>query len=127
MNRGNPDDRDHYLEMRDYARDQDLSDPDHFDHVAGMMDVENYLKYLMLKVYAANADWPHNNIRFWRKRTDEFRPDASYGADGRWRWMIFDLDATFGFPYGGENAWWAEYDHNMLEWITGTGESEGPF
>ncbi len=126
VNRGNPDDRDHYLEMRDYARDQDLSDPDHFDHVAGMMDVENYLKYLMMKVYAANADWPHNNIRFWRKRTDEFRPDASYGADGRWRWMIFDLDATFGFPYGGENAWWAEYDHNMLEWITGTGNPRAP-
>mgnify|MGYP003620406515 FL=1 len=32
-----------------------------------------------------NPDWPHNNIRFWRAHDG-----------GQWRWMIYDLDASFG-------------------------------
>ena len=121
VNHGRPSDSTHYIDMRNYARDRDLSEPHHLSFVESRMDIENYLAYKTFKVYTANADWPHNNIRFWRKRTEGFQPDAPYGADGRWRWMIFDLDASFGFPYEGANAWWAQYDHNTLEWITGNG------
>lgn len=126
VNHGTPADRDHYLEMRRHARDNDLSDPEHFAFMQTRMDMDNYIDFYLLHMYAANADWPHNNIRYWRKRTAEFRPDAPYGADGRWRWMIFDLDASFGFPYLEDTAWWAQYDHDTVEWITGTGNPRIP-
>ena len=127
VNTGRPSDHQHYSNMRREAAERDLSEEQHLAYIKTLMDVDNYLRYKALHVYAANADWPHNNIRYWRKRTDGYRPDAPYGADGRWRWMIFDLDASFGYPaYTGENDWWAEYDHNMIEWITGHGNPRVP-
>ena len=119
-------DRDQYTDILDYARNYNLASQEHYDYIGTKIDIENFLQYKTFKVYAANADWPHNNIRYWRKRTDEYLPDAPYGADGRWRWMIFDLDASFGYPYG--NGIWAQYDMDMIEWITGYGNerlSEG--
>ena len=122
ISQGTVADRSHYTGMRNYARDNDLSDPEHFDYIGSKMDIENYLQYKTFKVYTANADWPHNNVRFWRKRTDNYQPDAPYGADGRWRWMIFDLDASFSFRYRSdeheERATWAQYNMDMMEWIT---------
>lgn len=38
----------------------------------------------------SNQDWPWTNIKYWRPRT----------PDGRWRWLYYDLDRTFG-GYGG--------------------------
>jgi len=37
-------------------------------------------------------------------------PNSPYGHDGRWRWMLFDMDFGFGLQgYGGG------YEHNTLE------------
>ncbi len=121
VNRGVLSDRQHYLEMRRFARDSDMSLPEDLSFIETRMDLENYLEYMTFKIYTANADWPHNNIRFWRKRTSRSSPDAPYGSDGRWRWMIFDLDASFGFPYGEDAPRWAQYDHDTMEWVTGKG------
>jgi len=126
LNHGKEEDRQHYLEMRDFAAAMDLSEPEHYAHMKTLMDIDNYLAYKTFQVYAANADWPHNNIRYWRKRTDSYRPDAPYGHDGRWRWMIFDLDATFGYPYSGSGEGWAQYDQDNIEWITGLGNPRVP-
>ena len=121
VNHGEASDAEHYLEMRWFTRDNDMSVPENMAFISTRMDLDNYLAYKTFKVYTANADWPHNNIRFWRKRTPQYEPHASHGADGRWRWMIFDLDASFGFPYGEDAPRWAQYDHDTIEWITGTG------
>ena len=119
-------DRGQYLSMRAFVDEQDMSDPGNLAHLETLMDLENYLAYKTFVVYTANADWPHNNIRYWRKRTDGYRPDAPYGHDGRWRWMIYDLDASFGFPYQDDAAGWAQFDHDTIEWITGTGNPRVP-
>ncbi|MDI6401155.1 CotH kinase family protein [Balneolaceae bacterium ANBcel3] len=121
VNHGEPEDDQHFLEMRAFIETKDLSEEEEFREVEQWMDIENYLDYVTFQVYAANADWPHNNVRFWRKKTDAYDSGASYGADGRWRWMVFDMDASFGFPYEGDQSWWSQYDHNMIEWITGFG------
>ncbi len=95
VKRGTLDDRDDYLAMYNYAIQNDLSDPVHFAHMETLMDIENFATYWAVHVYAGNHDWPQNNRDFWRKRTDGYQPDAPYGHDGRWRWMVLDLD--FGF------------------------------
>ncbi len=126
VSHGHLSDREHYLQMRDFSRDQDLSDSTNFSFMESWMDMDNYLAYKTFLVYTANTDWPHNNIRYWRKRTDDYVRDAPCGSDGRWRWMIYDLDASFGHPYQGDNSWWAQYDQDTLEWITGTGNPRMP-
>jgi len=88
----------HYEDMIAFATLQDLADPAHFAFMTTQMDMENFIAYQTSQIYFRNTDWPENNIDFWRLRTS-YQPDAPYGHDGRWRWMLFDTD--FGFGYNG--------------------------
>lgn len=46
-------------------------------------DVENYLDYVALQIYTANEDL--NNLRVYRNTL----------ADGKWRWILYDLDLGY--------------------------------
>ncbi|GAB4026945.1 CotH kinase family protein [Spirosoma koreense] len=64
-----------------------------YDLVANTwVDVENFTDYQISEIYSANTDWPQNNQQFWRKRTSQTRLTAPYGHDGRFRWMMKDMD-----------------------------------
>lgn len=84
----------HYLDMLEFMRSNDLNDPDNYAHVNELMDIGNYTDYVIAQTFIANWDWPGNNIDFWRLQTD-FHPDKPSGHDGRWRWILFDLDFSF--------------------------------
>ncbi|AFG36135.1 CotH kinase family protein [Spirochaeta africana] len=61
--------------------------------IRNFLDVSGYLDYNIVQFYIANSDWPHNNTRFWRFTGT---PTTAFGPrDGRWRWMLFDLDSGF--------------------------------
>lgn len=101
---GTEEDRQAYLALRAYAEAHDLSQPEAFAYVAARMDVENFLRYQLAEVFFGNADWPHNNTRLWRHRRpgDFAEPEtAPPGHDGRWRWMLFDLDLAAAHPWAG--------------------------
>ncbi|MBN8823481.1 CotH kinase family protein [Spirosoma sp.] len=66
--------------------------PVNYTYVQTLMDVESFADYQMSEIFVANTDWPHNNLSMWRKRTSQYKPNAPRGHDGRWRWMIRDLD-----------------------------------
>jgi hypothetical protein len=91
-----------YRTLRRLVDRGDLSDPNVFAEVSALMDVDNFLRYQLAEIYLGNADWPHNNIRYWRGPAPE--PDAVDvlpGHDGRWRWMLFDTDLAYGHPWSG--------------------------
>lgn len=67
-----------------------------------MMDVENYLEYVMLQMYCNNHDL--NNIRMYRNAEE----------DGLWRWIIFDTDLGF-----------RNNRDSVKEWIHGSGSGSG--
>jgi len=94
---GEPGDENHYQDMLDYVRDHDLSVGKHYDYINTQMDTDNFIDYIIAEIYAANSNWPFDNRKFWRYKTQEFNPDAPYGTDGRWRWLLFDLDTGFGY------------------------------
>lgn len=93
--------RGHYKKMLAYMRSHDLSNQEHFDHVATLMDVNNYAHYNIMETYIDNHD-AGGNIRYWRPQT----------VDGKWRWILFDTD--FGFSIGN----WKAYKVNTLEMFT---------
>ena len=55
-----------------------------------MIDIDSYIDYYAVMLYIARSgDWPWLNYGLWRvDKTDE----SPYG-DGKWRWMIFDLNS----------------------------------
>jgi hypothetical protein len=85
----------HYEDMISFVQNNSLDDTANLNYLNTQMDIENYMDFMSSEIYIGNGDWPYNNMRFWRKRVD-FDDYASYGHDGRWRWMFFDLDGAFG-------------------------------
>ncbi len=99
----------HYLDFLDYITGHDLSDPAYFEQVGQKMDIDNFLDYYSAQAYFGNNDWPQNNILYWRARLS-FNPNAPEGMDGRWRWMMYDVDRSLGY--------YTQADFDMIEWMT---------
>jgi hypothetical protein len=58
------------------------------------LELSGYLDYVITQMYAGNTDWPQNNISWWRYTG---QPTAERGPrDGRWRWLMYDVDWSFG-------------------------------
>lgn len=74
----------------------DFEDDAKFDFLKQQIDYQNFLDYCIFNVYLENEDWPGNNVRRFRYR----------GPEGRWQWLTYDLDFTFGLyqPGGGWNT-----------------------
>ena len=86
----------HYAAMIEFLESEDITKPENYAHLETLMDIENFIDYQVAQIYVDNTDWPANNMDYWRYRTDEYQPHAPDGHDGRWRWLIVDLDHGFG-------------------------------
>ncbi len=93
---GIPGDEAPYLNLVDYLGSHDLADLQVYTYAASQIDMENFIDYMITEIFIRNTDWPKTNIKFWRYKTDGFHPDAPYGQDGRWRWMLYDTEQGFG-------------------------------
>lgn len=80
-------DADRFLAFEDFLTNNDFSDPDAYAEVQRWMDMDNFLEYTAAQIYLSNYDWPGNNNKNWMPRTEK----------GRWRWLMYDLDYSFGF------------------------------
>ncbi len=81
--------------QRGYPTVNTLADPIIYEQVKQLIDMDLFLDYAAVQIYIQNFDWPGNNIRLWRLNLNENDPEAPFGYDGLWRWMIFDLDLAF--------------------------------
>jgi len=73
--------------------DKDFTDDAVFREFEELVDVENLLFYYAYQTFAGNRDWPGGNLRRWRyigpqEEGIELAPEL----DGRWRYVMFDLD-----------------------------------
>ena len=75
-----------YNDMIDFLSINNMADPANYDYIKSIVDVDEYIDYQIAQIYSANGDWPGSNMKLWRERVE--------GA--KWRWMVYDLDFTFG-------------------------------
>lgn len=75
-----------FIDLLDFVEQNDLSIPENYEYVEERIDVPNFIDYYILETFFGNADWPGNNMRLWRPHT----------PDGKWRFLLYDLDATIG-------------------------------
>lgn len=62
----------------------DLTRSEDVDYVASKIDIRNYFLYNIAQIYTANGD-AGGNIRYYKHVNDT----------SKWRWIFYDLDATF--------------------------------
>jgi hypothetical protein len=77
-----------FSNLLDYVELNDLTIAEHYEHVTEHLDIDSYIDYYILETYFGNMDWPVNNMRLWRPKT----------TGGKWRFLVYDLDATMGGP-----------------------------
>ncbi len=93
-----------YNDLIAYLLTHGVRDAQHYAVVQTRLDLENFRDYQIAQVYIGNQDWPENNIRYWRLKTAVYDPNAPYGHDGRWRWLMYDTDAAFQLANVGWNS-----------------------
>ena len=74
--------RDDYLALCDYCETHDLTVKKNYEYVCSQIDVDSLMDWWIFETYVANNDT--GNIRCYRDQND-----------GKWHWMLFDLDYAF--------------------------------
>jgi hypothetical protein len=102
---------DRYWIYLDSLQKVNLSDPASFKFIERYIDVQEFINYLTTEIYYGNTDWPGNNVKFWRQRSN----------NGKFRWVLWDMD--FGFElYSGQSS----ATHPTLEFATATDGPDWP-
>ncbi|MCI9286215.1 MAG: hypothetical protein HFJ91_10630 [Muribaculaceae bacterium] len=71
-----------------------------YEEFAARMDIPEYLNQMIAATLFLNVDFPSNNNICWRP----------IGEEGRWRWILKDLDSALGFSP-------EQYDFRYLNWL----------
>ncbi|MFT4640062.1 MAG: hypothetical protein ACI8T1_003387, partial [Verrucomicrobiales bacterium] len=101
-------DNERYLAFEAFLEANDFSNASAYEEAQRHIELDNFIEYIAAQIYLANFDWPGNNNKNWMPRTD----------DGRWRWLMYDLDYSFGFD-GSSNFRFNTLAHAMAP--SGTG------
>ncbi|MDR2859111.1 MAG: CotH kinase family protein, partial [Mediterranea sp.] len=57
-----------------------------YEKILRTVDTDEFMNYMILEIFIANTDFPHNNVILWRPRTDT----------GKWRFIVKDTDFGLG-------------------------------
>ncbi len=115
VNYGKKQDGKAFKDFLSFVENSDLSIKTNYEQMCKQIDVDNFIDFVIANVYFCNSDWPNNNVKFWRYKTNRTGDDSAKVRDGRWRWMLYDTD--YGFGYTATNA----YEMNLLEKAKTTG------
>ena len=99
-----------YKAMINFLTVNSLTISANYEYIKSIVDIDNYLDYQIAEIYGANGDWPGSNMKMWRERS----------SAGKWRWMISDMDFTFGGNTEGQ------YTTNTLTQATATNGPSWP-
>jgi len=74
---------------------KDLTNDEVFAELEALVDIDDLIVYYALETYLGNHDWPNNNLKRWRY-TGPQEEGLAPELDGRWRYVVFDLDWILG-------------------------------
>jgi hypothetical protein len=95
-----------YNALINFIKTHILSSASNYQYVKDRIDIDEYINYMIANIYSGNADWPGNNLKYWKSKQ----------AGSKWRWILYDMD--FGFGLYGYSP-----DHNTLTFAL---EPNGP-
>jgi hypothetical protein len=123
---GNPGGANHYNSMRSFVNSNNLLSDENFTTLSTRMDIESFTDFQIANIYAMNTDWPGNNSLFWRYLRNGYEPGALNGRDGRWRWMLLDMDFAFGLNFNYVPGATYGASHNTLSFALSTNGPNWP-
>jgi len=104
-------DLDAFNVLYDYIENNDFTNNSSYEFIQTKMEINSFLDWVISEIYFNNTDWPTNNVKMWRHKTE----------DSKFRWILFDLDWSYGYQrtrIGPEDE--NTYKGNTLTWALGT-------
>lgn len=91
-----------YKSFCEWVSNADMTVPENYQKFLDTFDLQSFLDYIAIETYVCNGDWATgymNNWMVWRSETMD--PNLER-ADGKWRFILYDLDYSSGI-YGNSN------------------------
>ena len=76
-----------------------LTEDSRFEEFCSLVDIDNFMLYYAIQIYINNEDWPGNNYKAWRYYPSDGEEITTGYLDGKWRFMLFDVEYGMGL-YG---------------------------
>ena len=94
IDQGTDEDLDLYTDMESFISENDMSVAENYDKACEMIDINSFVDYYAAQIFIGRGgDWPGGNEAAWRSRN--INSNSQY-QDGKWRWMLFDLNSEYG-------------------------------
>lgn len=111
LDSGTEEDGEAFADLCRFAATADMTKEENYNKFCSLMDVQSFMDYMTVETYVNNNDWANgymNNWIVWRSST--INPELQK-ADGKWRFILYDLDISTGMYESAETS----YSHNSLE------------
>ncbi|MCM1326441.1 MAG: CotH kinase family protein [Bacteroidales bacterium] len=92
--------REEYNALHEAAAYGDLNADSNWEMLNAAVDVENFLQYVAIQNYFANSDCFVNNFKTYRYYSPTGKYQEGTVFDGRYRFLLYDLDETLNFVAG---------------------------
>lgn len=83
-----------YAKMLAWVKENGVKDDAALAAVEKVIDVDNFIEYMCLEIFTGNTDTL--NVKRYRSSTE---------GDGRWKWILFDLDWAFTTDTDSMSRW----------------------
>ena len=79
--------------------EKDLNNTKIYEEIKKFIDLDSFIELFATGIYISNMDWPYSNDGEWRYTGE--KEEKNEFTDGKWRFVIFDLDYAMGAKYHG--------------------------
>ena len=76
--------------FRDFILENDMSLPENYEKVKDQLQVQSLVDYMLANLNVVAVDWLNYNTGWWRGLDED-------GDHKKWEYILWDLDATFGY------------------------------
>jgi len=81
------------VQLLEYVKSHDMNTDEAYQVLDSAIDIQNYIEYMAVEMYTGNTDTL--NVKRYRNPK----------ADGKWRWVLFDLDWGFSVDTNSPQRW----------------------
>lgn len=92
-----------YWNFCEWAATADMTKEENYKKFCEQMDVQSFMDYIAIETYVGNTDWAYGYLNNWMVWRSEVIDPQVERADGKWRFILYDLDCSSGL-YGGNDT-----------------------
>lgn len=90
---------DEYFSFAAWASSADMTVDENYKRFCDSVDVQSFMDYIAIETYLNNDDWAKKNssggyINNWQLWRSDVIDDTLPYSDGKWRFMLYDLDMS---------------------------------